>query len=68
MKQPNQGLLAVPVITRIPSCRNKSYGVGLQKPFAQDLITSGRYCNRLDKDVDDTDLHELAPKQISRLP
>jgi len=61
------GLFAVVVITGISSCRKQSYRFGLQKPFAQELNTSGRDRNRLDKDVDVADVHELASKHSTRL-
>ena len=35
---------------------------GFRNSFAQDLITHGRYRNRLDNHVDVSDLDELAPK------
>ena len=66
--QPHHGLLAVLVIISIPSCQNESYHVGLQKPFAQDLIACVRDRNRLDKDVDRAYVQKLAPKQTTGLP
>jgi len=67
MQQPHLGLPPMPVITGVPSGRDKSYVVGIQKPFAQDVIACGCDRNRLDKVVDVADVHELASKHSTCL-
>jgi len=60
MQQLHQGLLAIPVIRVVPSRRYES--------ITQELIACGRDLNRLKKDVDVTDMHELASKHSTCLP
>jgi len=66
--QPHQFFLIVINISALPDRRNETYGVGLQKPFAQKLIARRRDCNSFQGNLDITYLHKLSPKRSARLP
>jgi len=67
MQQPHHGLLTVLVVTCAPSGRYESYCVGLQETFTQQLIACRRDSYLIEKNLYISYVHNLAPKDSTRL-
>jgi len=67
VKQPHDSFLTVLVITGLPSRGVQTYSVGLQKLAPQHLIAGWRDCQGFEKNLDISDLQNLAAKHTTGL-